>query len=207
MKRYKFLYLRNNEIISKPDVKTIFKWKKGKWYKIDGELHICHNGFHCSVKPLDALNYVAGKVLAVVEVRGESEKQDDKQCWQEMRILKAYRWTKKDSIALAVYSAELVIGNFEKEYPDDDRPRKAIEAAKKVLENDTSENRDAARSAAESAELAAQSVESAAWSARSAAWVAADEAWVAAWLAAGTAITNKINKWMIDHIKELDEIN
>lgn len=89
----------------------------------------------------------------------ESEIQDDKQCWSEMRIVEWHRWTKKDSVALAIFAAELVIDNFEKEYPEDDRPRKAIEAAKAVLQSDTVKRRSAARSAAWSA-----------WSAGSAAW-------------------------------------
>lgn len=50
-----------------------------------------------------------------------------------MKITKAYEWTQKDSVALAIYAAELVIKMYEKEYPNDDRPRKAIEAAKKWL--------------------------------------------------------------------------
>ena len=131
---YKFLELKNNQIVS--GYNNDFIWEVGKWYKTKGKLSMCNNGFHCSTEPLDALSYVSGEVLAVVEVRGKSEKQSDKQCWSEMQILKAYKWTKKDSVALAIYSAELVLDNYEKEYPDDDRPRKAIEAAKKVLEKE-----------------------------------------------------------------------
>lgn len=50
-----------------------------------------------------------------------------------MRIVKAYKWTPQDSVKLAIYSAELVIDIFEKQYPDDKRPRLAIEAAKAYL--------------------------------------------------------------------------
>ena len=163
MKRYKFLQLKRNGIVS--GYNNDFKWKVGKWYKIDGDLEMCENGFHCSVKPLDALGYVSGEVLAIAEVRGKSEKQDNKQCWSEMRISKAYKWTKKDSVALSVYSAELVIKNFEKKYPDDDGPRKAIKAAKKVLKNDTAKNRSAAWSARSARSAAESAAESAAWSA------------------------------------------
>lgn len=52
-------------------------------------------------------------------------------------------------IKYAVFAAEQVIGIFEKKYPDDKRPREAIEAAKKVIENDTKENQ---KSIAHSAE-------------------------------------------------------
>ena len=176
---YKFLRLINDKIVSNYDENFI--WEIGKWYKVKGRLEMCENGFHCSRQPLDALSYVAGEVLAIVETKGKSIKQDDKQCWQEMRIIKAYEWQKKDSVALAIYSAELVLPNFEKEYPDDDRPRKAIEAAKKVLTNDTKANRSAAGSAAWSAESAAES-------------------------AALNENLTEINTWVINHITSLKEI-
>lgn len=50
-------------------------------------------------------------------------------------------------IKYAVFAAEQVIGIFEKKYPDDKRPREAIDAAKKAIENDTKENRKAADTA------------------------------------------------------------
>ena len=149
MKRYKFLKLKRKKIVSGHNEK--FNWQIGKWYKTEGELSMCANGFHCSQAPLAALGYVPGEVLAEVEVRGDRLVTSDKECWSEMQIAKAYRWTKKDSVALSIYSAGLVIKNYEKIYPDDDRPRKAIEAAKKVLEKDTKKNRSAAESAARSA--------------------------------------------------------
>ena len=99
---------------------------------------------------------------------------------------------KKQSIQYAVYAAELVIDIYEKEYPKDDRPRRAIEAAKECIKKQSAKNIaaawSAARSAAWSAESArsARSARSAAWSAaRSAAWSArsAESARSAAWSA------------------------
>ena len=52
-----------------------------------------------------------------------------------------------DLVRLAVFSAEQVIEIFEKKYPDDDRPRKAIEAAKKYIKTPTADAADAARAA------------------------------------------------------------
>lgn len=147
-----------------------FQFKKNVWYKIDDELNICHTGFHASKNIIEAMSYVNCEILAKVKVRGESIIQDDKQCWSEMKILKTWKWDKKKSLKLAIYAAESVLPNFEKEYPDDDRPRKAIEAAKKVLRQDSKKNREAARSAAESAaRSAARSARSARSAARSAA--------------------------------------
>ena len=172
-------------------------FKVGKWYKEDN-ISICNRGFHASKRAIDAMGYVNCEVLAKVEVRGESEKQEDKQCWSEMRLIKTYKWTKKDSIALSIYSAELCLKNFEKEYPNDDRPRKAIEAAKAVLEKGTKKNRDAAWSAAESAAWSA--AESAAGSARSA-WSAARSAAESAAYEKGLEKTlNKINKWILKRV-------
>lgn len=125
-------------------------FRKGKWYKEDN-IEICQRGFHASVRAIDAMDYINCEVLALVEVRGEHVEQYDKQCWSEMKIVKTYQWTKKDSVALAIYSAELCIELFEKVYPDDKRPREAIEAAKKWLEKPTKKNQEAARSAARSA--------------------------------------------------------
>jgi len=48
----------------------------------------------------------------------------------------------------AIYAAEQVLHIFETEYPNDDRPRKAIAAAKRVLKSNTKANREAAYDAA-----------------------------------------------------------
>ena len=52
----------------------------------------------------------------------------------------------------AIFAAEKVLDIFETKYPTDERPRKAIEAAEAVLENDTKENRSAAYAAAADAD-------------------------------------------------------
>ena len=53
----------------------------------------------------------------------------------------------KIKINLAIFSAELVLPIWLKNNPKDDRPQKAIEAAKKCVENPTKENKDAATAA------------------------------------------------------------
>jgi predicted DNA binding protein len=55
---------------------------------------------------------------------------------------------KKLLVTFSVWCAESVIDVFEKRYPEDDRPRKAIEAAKTYLNDMTEKNRQAARAAA-----------------------------------------------------------
>jgi hypothetical protein len=110
---------------------------------------------------------------------------------------------KTQSVKLAVFSARLCLSAFEKVYPKDDRPRKAIEAAEAYISNPCEKTKSAARSAesaawsarsaasaASAAWSAARSAESAASAARSAAgaesaaWSAESAAWSAAWSAA-----------------------
>jgi hypothetical protein len=61
----------------------------------------------------------------------------------------------------AIFAAEQVLEIFEKQYPDDKRPRLAIEAAKAVMENNTEENRRAADAAAYAANAAANAANAA----------------------------------------------
>jgi len=158
-------------------------WEIGKWYH-ENIVDIYNKGFHASKTPLQALGYVGGEILCEVEVKGTSEIEDDKECWSDMRVVKAYHWTKEDSVKLAIFSAELVIDIFENKYPTDDRPRKAIEAAKAYLVAVKSGDKEAAAGAAgAAAEAAAEAAEAAA----GAAWAAAGAAVVAAGAAAGAA--------------------
>jgi len=183
------------------------RWKKNEWKHYDGELSMCNSGFHCSKKIKDAFSYIQGEVLVKVQVKGKSVVQNDKEVWSDMRVVKAWKWEKKDSIALTIFSAKLCLSNFETEYPEDKRPRLAIEAAKKYLDNPTEEN----RSAVQSAESAAESAESAARSAASARSAARSAAWSAAWSArsarsaARSAAVKKISTWMDEHVKKLEE--
>ena len=78
--------------------------------------------------------------------------------------------TKEQRIRYACYAAKQVLKNFESKYPNDKRPREAINAALRYLKTPSAKNRSAARSAAESA------ARSAAWSAESAARSAARSA-------------------------------
>jgi hypothetical protein len=59
------------------------------------------------------------------------------------------------SAQFAVLNAESVINIFEKEYPNDKRPRKAIDAAKKWIKEPTKENAANADAAAANADAAA----------------------------------------------------
>uniref|UniRef100_A0A6M3LXJ5 Imm-5-like domain-containing protein n=1 Tax=viral metagenome TaxID=1070528 RepID=A0A6M3LXJ5_9ZZZZ len=85
--------------------------------------------------------------------------------WMLLRLL-----TKENKIRYAIYAATQVLHIFEKKYPGDDRPRKAITAARNYVKNPV--NKDAATAAtADSAAYAAAYAY-----ADSAAYAAADSA-------------------------------
>ncbi len=109
--------------------------------------------------------------------------------WLVVRML-----SPKDKIKYAVFAAEQIIELYEKKYPDDNRPRLAIEAAKIVIKRNTKRNRnaaDAAYAAAYAAALAAADAAYAAADAADAAYAAAlaaaDAAYAAAYAAANAA--------------------
>jgi len=159
------------------------RWKLNEWQKTTGKIEMCNNGFHCSKQPYDAFSYVQGEILAEVEVRGKHLDGDNKECWEEMRIVKAYKWQKNDSVLLAIYAARLVLKIYEDKYPDDKRPREAIEAAEAYQKCPCEKHKNAAESASWPAWSA--------WSARS---------------AARSAAAAKCNRWIKSHIKKLERI-
>ncbi len=76
--------------------------------------------------------------------------------WANWLIVRTMKY--KQYVAYAIYAAEQVIDIFEKKHPDDKRPRKAIEAAKKCIKNNTKKNRIAAAAAAAAADAYADAV-------------------------------------------------
>ncbi len=70
--------------------------------------------------------------------------------WTLVRLL-----SRKQQLSYAIFASGLVLPIFEAEYPNDNRPRLAIEATRKCLEKDTKKNREAANAAANAADDAA----------------------------------------------------
>jgi len=90
--------------------------------------------------------------------------------WLIVRIMNYFQYVK-----YAVYAAEQVIDIFEAQYPDDQRPRQAIEAAKKCIKNPSKKNR-LAMSIARSMAFTASPAAYAAFAAAYAAFVGGDVA-------------------------------
>ena len=82
--------------------------------------------------------------------------------WANWTICRIF--TDEQKIKYVIFAAEQALHLFEEKYPNDDRPRKAIEATKACLKSSTEENKQAAAEAAEAAWAAA-------WAARAAARV------------------------------------
>ena len=98
---------------------------------------------------------------------------------------KKYNWlnwlltrlmTKKQCIRYAIYAAEKVLHLYEKEYPDDNRPRKAILAAREYLKKPSSKNNNTAYAAHAAAYAAAYAAYDDAAAAADAAYAAYDAA-------------------------------
>ena len=115
--------------------------------------------------------------IAVLKALMAVNKLDDAN-WVIVRLM-----SREQRIRYACYAAKQVLHSFEEKYPDDKRPREAINAALRCIKNNTPENKSAARSAARSA---AWSAESAVESAAAAAW-SAESAASAAWSAVAAA--------------------
>ena len=71
---------------------------------------------------------------------------ENKLNWANWLIVRCL--TRKQKIQYAIFAAEQVIETYEKKHPDDERPRKAIEAAKEYSKTPSVENKFAAASAA-----------------------------------------------------------
>ncbi len=164
-------------------------WGEGETRSVKGEIIPCERGYHASPTPWDALRYAPGSALCVVRLSGDLmphgnpvDKYAARTC-EVVRIVNVARELR----LFAADCAERVLPIFERNHPDDDRPRKAIEAARAYARGEITIKRlDAARAAAEDA------AEDAAWAAardaaRGAARDAARAAWDAARVARGAA--------------------
>jgi len=113
---------------------------------------------------------------------------DDKLDWANWLIVRTMSY--KQDVAYAIYAAEQVIAVFEKQYPEDKRPKIAIEAAKECLKNPNKKNKAAAAAAyvaAADAAAAAAAAYAAAYAAKTANAAYANAAYVAAYAAAYVA--------------------
>ena len=122
----------------------------GEWISVSGRLAMCENGIH--VTPIEhALNWL-DKRAHIVEIRGECQVGDDKWCCREVYIHPAFpHWNEQSARLFAADCAERVLHLFESRYPNDSRPRNAIEVARAYARGEAAA---AARTAAADAAFA-----------------------------------------------------
>ena len=172
------------------------KNRAGKWMPKIENVEACSRGYH--LIPAKAIvEWLPRKpqtgLLFEAEGRGASNKDGAKTAFAQARLLKVVGLLDEVSMRLAAADmAERVLPIFYKVRPGDDRPAKAIQAARDYALGKID---DAARDAAWAAAGAAAG--DAAWAAAGAAagdaaWAAAGAAaraaaWAAAWAAAGNA--------------------
>jgi hypothetical protein len=157
----------------------------GEWMPKLTKLVACEHGYHI-VEAHQIPQWLKESCqIFEVETSGKIINADDKHVCGKVRLVKQMQYDPKVTPRLfAADCAEHVLHFYEDEYPDDDRPRKSIEAARKFARKEIDDAAwDAARAAAWDAARAA--AWAAAWdAARDAAW---DAAWAAAWAAARDA--------------------
>ena len=100
----------------------------GKWMPAIKPV-LCQQGYHFVT--LDQLPRWVGPTLYEIEVRGEVLTAKDKSVAEQARLIKRVdTWNEKTLRLFAADCAEHVLGIYEKQYPNDERPRKAIQAAR-----------------------------------------------------------------------------
>jgi len=180
MKLYKVLSLRGKPINGGSGVWSLPKGSKpGKWMPKVEKVEACKRGYHlCQAN--DLLSWISADEIAIWEAEGRGQKDDreDKTAFAEARLLKLVGTLNARTIRhFAADCAERVLPIFEKKHPKDDRPCRAIKAARDFADGKI----DAA--------------------ARAAAWNAAwDAARAAAWDAAGDAAWDAEKKWQLDRL-------
>ena len=166
----------------------------GEWMPaIEGKLIACENGYHLC-REQDLLEWL-GPAIFEAEYRGERMDTDNKVVVREARLLRRLNWDQRVARLFACDCAERVLSLFEVEYPDDMRPRQAIEIARRYAIGDATDSELFTAGAAARATTGATAwatAWNAAWAARAATSAAARAttgatAWDAAWDAARAA--------------------
>jgi hypothetical protein len=153
-----------------PKLQPDGSYKPGQWMPRLTGIELCSYGYHLCRRG-DIINWL-NETIYEAEADGRIIEGDDKVVVSRARLLRPLNWNKRTARLFAADCAEDCLPFWERYYPDDDRPRKAIAAARAYARGEIDlDEMSAAESAARSA------AESAAWSvARSAARSAAESA-------------------------------
>ena len=131
----------------------------GEWMPPILDVVLCRRGYHLC-RPADLILWL-GPAIYEAEGRGEHLEADGKTVWAEARLLRCVdTWTERTVRLFVADCAEHVLPLFEGTYPDDRRPRQAIEAARAYARGELT---DAAWAAAGDAAWAAAGDAERAW--------------------------------------------
>jgi hypothetical protein len=174
---------------------------------------LCEAGYHvCNAKHLLGWR---DECLWEVEVKGESVRGYHKSVFEQIRLVRQIEtWNPKNLRLYAADVAEDVLEFFESQYPDDDRPRRAILAARDYVnglisgEQLSAAARSAAYAAADTAAraaayAAAYDAASATYSAYAAAYDAASatySAYSAYVVYTKEQALSKYNRWLLERL-------
>ena len=137
----------------KPDRTTTYqgvRWPKrvGVWTP-DETPKLCASGWHLATHQGIAGHARTGAVLWIAEGRGASVVADDKVAFSSARLVSQVgTLTQVIAVQWAAECAKRVLRHYEDHYPEDKRPREAIQAALKWAKDPTEANRAAAAAAA-----------------------------------------------------------
>lgn len=166
-------------------------WPENVWMpKLDEtKLKPCYYGYHV-VEAHDLIHWI-GPAIAPVEVHGIVIKSDNKSVVSEAKRGKFLStWNPRTQRLFAADCAEHILNSYEEKYPNDNRPRHAIETTRKYVDGlVTDKELDVAHVAAARAAYSAATNAAYASAAR-AAYSAAYSAAANAFTAAITAATN-----------------
>ena len=135
-------------------------WTQGKWRKCKGDLIPCKNGIH-ACRPGDLVHHIDAR-LWIAEADGERVDADDKIVVRRLRIVAPVETINDVTLRLfAAGCAADALPIFERDYPNDDRPRRAIQAARDFAHGRiTAQELAAARAAAGAAKAAGDAARS-----------------------------------------------
>ena len=194
------------------------------------ELEACEHGYRKLAKSLGGITKYGKDTPINLSSILASNGIDD--CFWVIDLIELTPDQKRDFIVLACGYAEPVLPIFEKEFPNDSRPRDCIEVAKRHADGKADNQElatagDAARAAARDAwasagDNAGDAARASAWdAARDAAWAASrasagdaardawdaarDAAWAAAWDAAWDAERSSQSKMLMELLKRYEQ--
>ena len=106
-----------------------FRYRLGSWKEVTGPLVPCKNGLH--LLRVENLSRWIARDLFVAEYDGEFVEAEDKLVVRRARIVEHLTgWNERTRALAACDFAESVLPIWEAHFPNDERPRKAIQAGR-----------------------------------------------------------------------------